>query len=184
MKYLAYIMAMFVFTTTWAQETPKEVKQETQVKTVKYDDGEATTEKKVKVVTRETADVKLDKKDKEKVNQQRVKSTKKVEKMLMVDDDNDAEFDLLTKTTHFVNDNGQYKFTPTNRGFDIAFDNDNNQFVEIGSAWTTQSGGNYIISGEVQNGIGYFNKNGDFVIEYYDETSNQIKTKIYTKGSL
>ncbi|WOD43314.1 hypothetical protein [Hwangdonia lutea] len=181
MKNLIYVFALLFIGSAMAQEKPKEVKQETKVKVVKTKNDKETKEKKVKVITRETADVKLDKNDKNKVNQSRVNATKKVEKMVMVDDDNDADYDILTKETFFVSGDQTYKFTPNDKGFDIIFDNDNNEFVKIGKAWSTSASGNYIIRGEMHNGIGYFDKNGNFVVEYFDENTKRVKKMTYSK---
>ncbi|MFL1012853.1 hypothetical protein [Flavisericum labens] len=185
MKNLVYLLAMFVFTAAWSQEKPKEVKQETEVETVKYNDGSSTTEKKVKVVKRESADVKLNDKHQNKVNQDRVKATKKVEKIVMIDNDGDSGYEILTKETSFVNDNSEYKFIPNNnKGFDIVFDSKNKKAVKVGKAWTAKVNGGYIISGKMQNGFGYFDQEGNFIIEYYDEDSNAVETKIYKKGKM
>lgn len=80
MKNLIYLSVMLLCSGIMAQERPKEIKQETVVKTVKVNDGETISEKKFKVVTREEADVELDENDAEKVNQNRVMSNVKVKK--------------------------------------------------------------------------------------------------------
>ena len=68
MKNLVFITALIISGTLFAQEKPKEVKQETEVKTVKTNNGEKITEKKTKIVTRETSDITLDENDKNKTN--------------------------------------------------------------------------------------------------------------------
>ncbi|TNJ46419.1 hypothetical protein KFZ70_13370 [Tamlana fucoidanivorans] len=181
MKKIVFVLAILISGTVMAQEEPTEIKEESKVKTIKYKDGKETKEKKLKVVTRETANVELDKRDAHKVNQKRIDATKKVEKVIMIDDDSDEAFDVLTKTTYFVKGDDNYKFIPNNNGFDIAFDNDNNRFVKVGKAWSSQAKGNYIVRGKMHNGIGYFDTAGNFVIEYYDEKSQSIKTKVYKK---
>ncbi|ULC58223.1 hypothetical protein MBM09_09860 [Flaviramulus sp. BrNp1-15] len=182
MKNIIYVFAMLIFSTAMTQEKPTEVKEETKVKTIKYKDGDETAEKKVKVVTRETANVKLDKNDATKVNQDRVAATTKVEKMLMIDDDADSDYDTLSKVTYFMYGDNNYMFTPNSRGFDIAFDKDKEKFVNVGRALTTGAKGNYIISGEAYNGIGYFNTDGNFVIEYYNNDTDTIEVKVYERN--
>ncbi|NCO63843.1 MAG: hypothetical protein GW849_08195, partial [Flavobacteriia bacterium] len=71
MKNTLLVLAMLVFSFTIAQETPKEVKVETEIKTVKVKTEEGTTEKKLKVITKETSDITLDDDDINKVNQNR-----------------------------------------------------------------------------------------------------------------
>ncbi len=179
MKNLAYALAILICGTAMAQEKPTEVKKETEVRTVKYNDGDTTREGKIKVVSKETAHVKLDKTDANKVNQDRVAATKKVQTTVMIDNDKDTAYDVLTKETYYINANDEYKFSPDESGFMIALNNQKDEFVEIGKAWMTHAPGRYIVKGEVYDGIGYFNEDGSFVIEYYDEASKSIKSKTY-----
>ena len=180
MKNLIYTCAFILCTSAIiAQEKPKEAKEETEVKVVKIKDGDKTTEKKVKVITRETGTVKLDGKDKDKVNQGRVDSVSKVEKMIMVDNDIDGDYDFLTKETSYKLGDKEYLFKPNNRGFDIAFNKNESKFVTTETALTTNANGHYLVNGEAYAGIGYFNKNGDFVVQYYNKDNDTIETKTY-----
>jgi len=182
MKKILLMLAMIVFGTTIAQEKkPTEVKEETEIHTVKVKTDKGTTEKKTKVVTKESASVELDKKDKNKVNQDQVESTKKVEKAVFVDNDNDNEDDykFLTKETYYVSGDENYVFTPNNRGFDITFNKNNDHLIKIGKAWNSSTDGYYILNGQMHNGIGYFDSNGNFTVEYYNKDTDQIETKTY-----
>lgn len=183
MKKIVYVISFLMVGTVMAQEKPTEVKEESVEKVVKTKDGKKDSEKKIKVVTRETSNVELDASDANKTNQDRVQSTKKVEKMVMVDDDGDNDYDVLAKETYFVKGDESYKFSPSNQGFDIAFDNDKKEFVKIGKAWSTNSSGTYLIRGKAHNGIGYFTEDGNFVIEHYDKDSNSIVLTTYTRGN-
>lgn len=180
MKYLASAIAILICSTATAQETPTETVKETKVKTVKFEEDGKTKEGKIKVITKETANVKLDADDKYKLNQDRVAATTKVQTTIMIDDDADTAYDILTRETYFINEDMNYKFSPDSSGFMMALANDKNEFVDIGKAWNTHTPGSYIIKGETYNGIGYF-KDGMFVVEYYDETSESIKTVKYNQ---
>ncbi|XMO86203.1 hypothetical protein AAFN75_15540 [Algibacter sp. AS12] len=182
MKNLVYIIVLVFSSTIMAQEKPSEVKEEVEVKTIKYKDSDSTTESKVKVITRETSNVKLEGADAEKINQNRVSTTKKVEKMIMVDDDADPAYDFLTKETFYISEDKNYKFTPNKKGFDIAFNNNTNQFVKTGNAWESSTNGHYIVSGENKNGIGYFDSEGNFIVEYYDYNLKDIMKIKYNKA--
>ncbi|MCF7560727.1 hypothetical protein L3X39_08760 [Sabulilitoribacter multivorans] len=180
MKNIIYVCALLLCTSSlMAQEKPKETKEETEVKVVKIKDGDKTTEKKVKVVTRETASVKLNEKDKNKVNQDRVNTSTKVEKMVMVDNDNDENYDVLSKETYYKIGDKNYLFKPSDRGFDIAFNKDKAMFIPVEKALNTNANGHYLVNGESYTGIGYFNKEGNFVIQYYDNEKDSIETKTY-----
>ncbi|WP_396601080.1 hypothetical protein [Algibacter sp. R77976] len=184
MKNLIYLFAVFISTTAMAQEDVAEVKQETEIKTIKYKNGDGIKEDKVKIITRETSNVKLDGKDKNKINQGRVDATKKVEKMVMIDNDSDDEYDILSKETFYKSGDQNYKFTPHDKGFNMAFDNNNNMFVGVGEAWNSQKPGNYIVKGNSYNGLGFFDNKGDFVVQYYDEATQAIKTIIFEENNL
>ncbi|GGD09564.1 hypothetical protein [Hyunsoonleella pacifica] len=181
MKNYIYIMALLICVPIMAQEKPTEIKKETKVKEVKYTDGDKTKEGKIKVVTKETSKVKLDADDKYKLNQDRVPTDKKVTTTIMIDNDADKAYDVLTSETYYISADKDYKFSPNTSGFMMALANDKNEFVEIGKAWNTHSPGSYIIKGETFNGIGYFDKDGSFIVEYYDEDSESIKTITYNE---
>ncbi|NNC50641.1 MAG: hypothetical protein HKO01_08920 [Flaviramulus sp.] len=179
MKNIIYISALLLFTGAIAQEANKEAKEETEVKIVKIKNGNKTTEKKVKVITRETGSVELAEADENKVNQDRVESVSKVEKMVMVDDDGDEDYDYITKETYYKIGDKEFLFKPNNRGFDIAFNNNEEKFVKKATALNTNASGHYIVNGEAFSGIGYFNRNGDFVIEYYNKENDTLEIKTY-----
>lgn len=181
MKNLILLIAIILSGNLFAQETPKDVKQETEVKTVKIKDADKTTEKKLKVVTRETSLVELDKKDENKTNQNRVESTKKIEKTVFVDNNSDDNYDMLTQETYYVLGDEKYMFTPNKKGFDIKFDEDNNNLIKVGNAWTTSRNGYYILNGDMQSGIGSFDSDGNFSVEYYNKDTDQVEVKTYMK---
>jgi len=182
MKKILLILAMIVFGTTVAmaqEKEPTEVKEETEIHTTIVKTDKGTTEKKTKVVTKETASVELDKRDKNKVNQDQVKSRKKVEKTVYVDNDNEDSYKFLTKETYYVSGDENYVFKPNNKGFDITFHKNNDHLIKIGKAWNSNTDGYYILNGQMNNGIGYFDANGNFAVEYYNKDTDQIEVKTY-----
>ncbi|WP_166966539.1 hypothetical protein [Yeosuana marina] len=184
MKNVIVLIAILLSVNLFAQEAPTEVKKETEVKTIKTKDADKTTEKKIKVVTSETASVELDKKDKNKVNQDRIGATKKVEKTVSIDNDDDNNYDVLSQETYYILGEENYRFTPNEKGFDITFDKnkDNNHFIKVGKAWTTSNDSYYILNGEIHSGIGYFDSNGNFAVEYFNKETNQVEVKTYMRN--
>ena len=184
MKNLLLLIAIILSGNLFAQEKPKELKQETEVKTITTKDANKTTEKKIKVVTTETASVELADKDKNKTNQDRIEATKTVKKTVFIDNDNDDNYDFLTEETYYVLGDEKYMFTPNKRGFDIAFDKnkDNNQFNKVGKAWVTSTSNYYILNGDMHSGIGYFDTNGNFAVEYYNKDTDQVEIKTYMRN--
>lgn len=178
-KVILSILALVVSFNVIAQEKPKEVKEETEVKTVKINDGEKISEKKVKVVTREEAHVELDEKDAQKVNQSRVDSNVKVKKTVSVDNDSDNNYDTLSTVTYCKLGDNNYRLTPNEIGFDIAFNHDASTFEKVGTAVSSGSKGHYIVNGKSYNGIGYFDNDGNLIVEYYNSNKNMVETKTY-----
>ena len=182
MKNLVFVAALILSGTLFAQEKPKEVKKETEVKTVKTNNGEKIISKRVKVVTKETSDIKLDENDKNKIDQDRVKSTIKVEKDVYVDNDDNTGYNFLSKETYYISDDGSYAFSPNKMGFDINYSPENETPIEIGKSWVSSNASYYIVDGETHSGIGHFNTNGDFVVEYYNKDTQQVEVKTYKKN--
>lgn len=178
MKNTIYMLAILICGTAFAQEKPTQIKEEVKTKTIKNTNGK---EEKIKIITRETSDVKLNKADKNKVNQSRISAIKKVDKMVMVDNDEDAAYDFLTKETFYISGDNNYKFSPNKKGFNITYNDNNSDYVKVGNAFITSANGNYIVRGKVENGLGYFDNEGNFIVEYYDENSKGIKQKTYKK---
>jgi len=182
MKNSLIIGALIVSGTLFAQQKPNDVKQETEVKTIKTNTDGKITEKKIKVVTRETTDIKLDENDKNKINQNRVDSNTKVEKTVYVDNGDNTGYNFLSKETYFILDGGKYAFSPNERGFSMNFNTENDISNEIGKSWISSNKSYYIVEGETHSGIGYFNTNGDFVVEYFNKEKQQIEVKTYLKN--
>ena len=177
MKNLLFSAVFLISGTLLAQDNPKEVKQETEVTTVKTNHGDKTSAKSVKVVTKETSDIKLNKN-----NQDRVKSDTKVEKEVYVDNDDNTGYQFSTKDTYYISDGGSYIFSPHNQGFGINHNQDNATSVESAKSWVSSNDEYYIVEGEAHSGIGRFNANGDFVVEYYNKDTQKVEVKIYKKN--
>lgn len=182
MKNLLFIAALILSGTLIAQDKPTEVKKETEVKTVKTNHGAKTTAKSVKVVTKETSNIELDENDKDKIDQSRVEATTKVEKDVYVDNDDNTGYNMLTTETYFISDGGTYAFSPNDKGFGMNFNSEADDSVEIGNSWVSSNKAYYIVEGEAHSGIGHFNAEGDFVVEYYNKDTRQVEVKTYKKN--
>ncbi|MEJ1222933.1 hypothetical protein [Sediminicola sp. 1XM1-17] len=182
MKNLFLIAAFILSGTLLAQVEPTEVKKETEVKTVKTNHGDKVSKKSVKVVTKSTANVELDENDKDKIDQSRVESTAKVEKEVYVDNGDANGYNFLNKETFYVSEGGNYAFSPNKQGFGMTFTPENEESVAIGNSWVSSNEGYYIVDGETHAGIGHFNANGYFVVEYYNNDTKQVEVKVYKKN--
>ena len=177
MKNVSFIIVLLISGTLLSQENPKEVKQETEVTTVKTNHGDNIPAQSVKVVTKETSNIELGKN-----NEDRVKSGTKVEKEVYVDNDDNTGYNILTKETYYISDDGNYVFSPNKQGFGIISNPENDGSVESAKSWASTNNEYYIVEGESHSGIGRFNANGDFVVEYYNKDTQQVEVKIYKKN--
>ncbi len=179
MKIAITVLATIVCGSVFAQHAPTEIKKETEIKSIAFKEGAKISEGKMKIVTKESSNVVLDEKDAFKVNQDRVPATRKIEKTVMIDNDQDTAYDIKTKETFYINEGDTYRFSSSATGFDMAYSDDEDAFIKVGKAWNTNTSGIYIIKAEGHDGIGYFKPNGDFTIEHYDDTSGTIKATTY-----
>jgi hypothetical protein len=87
----------------------------------------------------------------------------------------------LIKTTHYLNKNKHYTFTPDKNGFYISlYDPLNKKQKRTAKSAKTSLNDYFIITGEGgRNGIGYFDNYGNFIIEYYDKPSDKTLVERY-----
>ncbi|WNW02588.1 hypothetical protein RRF68_03930 [Tenacibaculum sp. HL-MS23] len=138
---------------------------------VKYDT-------KVKVVTEKSQKTKFDPNQKNKLNQKTVDSPITISKTIMVDNDKDPFYDTKTKVIYFKYKDVKYDFLINQDDLLITYKlKDKN----ITSAKALKSINNnfYIVEGNDFNGVGYFNKHGDFIIEYKNKKSNKLEYAIF-----
>lgn len=133
---------------------------------------------KVKVVTEKSKRTKFNPNQKYDLNQNRVDSPVTVEKTIMIDNDTDPFYDTKTTVKFF-----KYK----GKKYDFLFGEDNILITyklkdkDITSAKAIKSINNnfYIIEGKDFNGTGYFNKYGDFVIEFINKKTKKVEYKLF-----
>ena len=114
-----YITTALILVTGLAvsQNKPTDKITTTQTKIVKAKDGNTTYDKKVKVITTKEQEVKLDPKDKGKIDGDRVFTPTKVTKTILVDNDKDPFYDELTKVKYYKHNGNKYAFEKT--GYDV-----------------------------------------------------------------
>lgn len=173
MKNLIYTGIFLITGVMFAQEKPRSMTETTEVKTVKIDNGQEVVKNKVKVTTREEKQIKLDKDDAGKVNQDRViHDDKKVVKTIEIDNDNDPFYDSEIELVTYVRDGEEYSFVKNANGFDVSGSSNNKNF---GNATRSSIDDKYyLFNNEDYSGIGYFDDDGNFNIEYFDRSTNAI----------
>jgi hypothetical protein len=146
-------------------------------KTTVVENGEVIN-KKVKVITEKTQKVKFDKTQKHQLNQDRVVAPIAVTKIFMIDNDKDPFYDKVTKVKYYNMDNKKFAFQAEGNSLKISFFEGEKE-VNIGKAVRSQYNNYYVISSKEMNGVGYFTKDNDFVVEYYDAKKDDTKVLIF-----
>ncbi|WP_378186341.1 hypothetical protein ACE939_14590 [Aquimarina sp. W85] len=173
-----FLLILFVFSIhVNAQENPKNVKVEETTKTVKVKDNKGTVENKVKTTVKEESEVKMDPADKEKVNQQRIETPSTVTETSSIDNDMDNAYDVITKKTYYRHNNLDYTFSPKEKGFDVATKKESKN---VGKAIRSSQPNYYFFDSNNDRGFGYFDKDGNFTVEYYDSSTKEMKMEKYS----
>ncbi|MDC8001744.1 hypothetical protein POV26_11910 [Aequorivita todarodis] len=160
MKKVLMIFALAAFTTAFAQDNKSE-KTETVVTKVKVKDNKGV-HTDVKEVTRtETQPIKLDPKDAGKTDQDYELGPTRVQ--------TDVNYSSADHSYMFENEKNGYKIYDTKAG-------QKNDFAILRP---TSKNGYYIMSQAGNNSFGYFNEDGNFVVESYNPKTDAVEKTIY-----
>lgn len=168
------ILASFLtmaYTNAQNVDTMKTTKVETVVDTI---NGEVVS-KKIKTITQKEQAIKINPADKGKVNGDRIFPPTKVKKTIMVDYDSDPFYDDVTTLKYFELNNKKYAFRKSDDGFIMNVINKDGEKLS-GNARQTKSGPYYIVNTDAFDGIGYFNKEKKFVLEFYNTKTEALET--------
>ncbi len=157
----------------FAQEKPKNVSEEVKTTTIKVDNGTEVKEKKIKVTTRKEQSIELDEKDKNKMDQDIVESPVKVKRTIEIDDDGDNSYDSKVEVGFYEFEGKRYHFKKMNNGFLVSSENKENP-NDFGNIVRFNKENHYLFRNAETIGIGYFNTEGNFIIEYYDKKSGEL----------
>ncbi|MDY0779530.1 hypothetical protein [Tenacibaculum sp. IB213877] len=135
---------------------------------------------KVKVVTEKTKNTMFDPAQKHKLNQDLVETPVAVTKTVMVDNDVDPFYDEKTKVVYYTLNGKKYGFyvDDNRKDFKISYTM-NEKDINSARAMRSQNKNYYLVKGSEFNGVGYFDTNSNFVIEYYDEKSNTLEVAVF-----
>lgn len=176
MKNLIYICLFLLTGNIWAQEKPKNVSEESTLKTVKTNNGSVIVEKKIKVTTREEQNVEFAIEDEDKRDKDVVNSPVKVKKTIEIDDDMDNSFESKTEIAYYEFEGKQYNFKKVNNGFSVLVEK-NETPDNYGNIVKFKRENHYLFQNGNETGIGYFNEDGSFTIEYYDKDTRTIRSQ-------
>jgi len=176
MKNVIYTLIFLFVANVWAQQTPKNVSEESTVKTVKTNNGSGIVEKKVKVTTREEQNIEFAEKDANKTDKDVVNSPVKVNKTIEIDNDFDNSFDSKTEVAYYEFEGQQYNFKKVNNGFSVLVEN-NETPDSLGNIVKFKRENHSLFQNGNDTGIGYFNEDGSFTIEYYDKDTRTVTSQ-------
>ena len=163
MKKTMILFALFAFTTVFAQENKNKEKETLTTKTtVKDSKGSKTSEESVS--TSKTQTLKLSQDDAYKVNQEVVRTSIKIDTEVSYEHDGNR-FQFLTQQDR--------------DGYRLMTIRDNAKNEEFAVIKPTSRNGFYIISQDGKSSFGYFNDEGNFVVESYDEKADKVVPTVY-----
>ncbi|CDF79199.1 conserved hypothetical protein [Formosa agariphila KMM 3901] len=169
------MFAMLFVYTVHAQTQPKEVIEETKTVTTKVNTGTEIKESTVEYNTRKEQDVKLAEGDKNKINQSRVDAPAQVTETVRVTDN--SPFTANNKSMKYELDGKVCQFSMHENGFLISDSASTKPTkVEQSDADETQ----FVLNDNGKTGIGYFDEEGNFIVQQFDKKTNEIVSKVYT----
>lgn len=180
MKNLILIALSFMLTTVYAQEKkPVDKMEETKTtKTVINKNGEKVSESTVKVTTRKEQEIKTKQRPGNTPDGDKVETPIKVTKTIQIDRDSDPFYDVTDKIVYFNNDDKRFAFESDKVGFKMN-SSDNTPY---GTARKSASKHFYLMTIQGHPGVGYFDKNGNFVVEYYNKDKDMVIMESYEKS--
>ena len=165
MKNLIYAFSLLMVTGAYAQNKPVDKVEETEVKTIKVEKDGKIVEKKVKVTTKKEQEVMTDPNYKGTIDAPRVFPKVKVTKTVSIDNDNDPFYDTKDTLVYYLKNDNNYAFKSNDKGFMMFTEADK----PYGMAIRSSNSQYYLLDMNEYSGVGYFDKKGNFVIEYYDK---------------
>ncbi|CAM1333433.1 hypothetical protein [Tenacibaculum aestuariivivum] len=173
------IISLLLIGATETVNSQSDIIKTTEVKKVKK-----TTEKgidyatKVKVTTEKSQRTKFNPNQKYELNQNRVESPVVIKKNIMVDNDVDANYDIKTSVKYYKYKGVRYSFFIDEDNLLITY-KVNEKDITSTKAIKSINNNFYIVEGNDFNGVGYYNKNNNFVIEYKNKNSNKLEYAIF-----
>lgn len=177
MKNLIFIFSFLMLTGAYAQEKKPIDKMEetTTTKTTINNNGEEVSENTVKVTTKKEQLIKTKQLEGNTTNGYKVDTPIKVTKMIQIDRDSDPFYDIADKTVYYNLNGEKFTLTSNSNGFLMATPSD----ISYGEAMKSASNHFYLMTIKGHPGVGYFDSNGNLIVEYYDKVNNVMMMESY-----
>lgn len=157
-------MSFLIVSSAFAQNAPIETTNETIIKKVKIENQDDVITNKVRVETTKEQLVMTDSSFGSSTNADRVFPKVKVTKTINIDNDKDPFYDSDAIIQYYILNDDTYEFKTNNKGFTI-FKNNMDPFA---MATRSNSGQFYFLTMEPYTGVGYFDENSNFIVEYFN----------------
>lgn len=168
------LSSVLLLSVTFVFAQNKDVLEETVTKTKTVVDNKGEEKVSNSMIVRKEQNVELSNEDQNKVNQSRIESpTKVTTHQTVVEGDSKV---MLDKKATFVCNGSECDFNPQADGFTI----ESNEDASLNATTYVSSNKNFIVETDNGNGIGYFDKDGNFVVEYYDKNTNELIKRVYS----
>ncbi|MGY5351420.1 hypothetical protein ACXGQW_02405 [Wenyingzhuangia sp. IMCC45533] len=136
----------------------------------------------VKVITEKTKAVKMDPNQKYSLNQDRLSTPTQVEKTIMVDNDDDPQYDKIVKVKYSVHNDKKYNFAIS--GNQLLSDSemssmDNDEKEAINKMYHKHHSN----KADSKKNI-YFNENDHFVVKYHDKVQDDVEYAVFETTQL
>ncbi|HLT32945.1 MAG TPA: hypothetical protein VKZ98_04065 [Aquaticitalea sp.] len=179
MKNLILLISFLMLTTTYAQKKPVDKMEETKTtKTTINKNGEKVSESTVKVTTKKEQEIKTVQRKGNTPDGDKVETPVKVTKTIQIDRDFDPFYDVNDKMIYYTYNDDKYTFASDSKGFLITSPENST----YGQARKSASNHFYLMTIKGHPGVGYFDRNGTFVIEYYDKEKDAMIMESYERN--
>lgn len=174
MKNIIYICLIMFAGHMSAQVKPKNISEESVVKTTTTDNGSEVVEQKIKLTTRSEQAIEFAEEDKDKTDKAVIESPVKFNQTLEINGHADTTYNSKTEIDYYEFNGNRYGFKKVDNGFSVSSDN---KEIPTGNLVKFNRENHYIYQNGSETGIGYFTNDGSFIIEYYDVKTGKIKTQ-------
>ncbi len=177
MKTLVYIGSFLMLASVYAQEKkPIDKMEETKTtKTTVIKNGEKVSENTVKETTKKEQEIKTVQRKGNTPDGDKIETPVKVTKTIQIDSDSDPFYDVRDKMVYYTYNDEKYTFKSDNNGFLMTTPTNNS----YGEARKSASNHFYLMTIKGNPGVGYFDSNGNFVVEYYDKGKDVMIMESY-----
>jgi transcriptional regulator of aromatic amino acid metabolism len=159
MKKLILVTTLLCFTLGFAQNEDKMTKTVTTKTKVKSSKGEEVAVKEKKYTAKQKLQVQNNNETNQGVNREMVK---------------------LEESTTFSTGSQNYTIQPDKNGYQMMVNEENGMKKMYGKIRKMPNRDGYILVKENENSFGYFDENGNFIVESYDPVSDSVILKKYT----